>query len=200
MNKNSCLLPRIAIWLVPRHPEREILQALIADLAGGFSAPAFVPHATVFSCRRTTQQKELVLTAALARNCSPLTLHTEGISSRDRLTRALFVNLGPDKTLQRLRKSLQNGLPQTSANRFAPHVSLLYQFIPESVRVKLAGQVSLPFDEICFDQIWVVAIPETINGPENLTGWQTLLTCRLDSSARIDRIQGRVFAKIKSRL
>jgi len=115
------------------------------------------------------------------------------------LTRALFVNLCSDETLHWLRKSLQNDLPQTSADDFEPHISLLYQIVPVPDRVKLAEDISLPFDEICFDQIWAVAIQEAINGPENLTGWQTLLSCRLDSCAITDKIQVRALTKVKSR-
>ena len=188
MNKNACLLPRVAIWLVPRQPEREILQTLIAELAGRFSAPEFIPHATIYSCRRSTSQNELSVIAALARHCPPLTLRTAEIAFRNRLTRAFFVRLSSDKTLRWLRRSLQDELPQTSADDFEPHVSLLYQLLPVTDRAKLAKEIRFPFDEISFDQLWAVAIPETSNVPENLTGWQTLLSCRLASSAITDKI------------
>jgi hypothetical protein len=189
MNKNDCLLPRVAIWLVPRQPERDILQAVIAALADRFSAPEFVPHATIYSCRRSTPQTELAVTAALARHCPPLTLRTAGMTFTDRLTRAFFVRLSSGKTLQWLRKALQTELRQTSIEDFEPHLSLLYQVLPVSDRTQLIEKIRLPFDEIVFDQIWAVAIPETLNATENLTGWQTLLHCRLDSSAITDKIQ-----------
>ncbi len=195
MNRNACLLPRVAIWLVPRRQEREILQALIADLSDRFSAPEFVPHATIYSCRRSAEQNELAITAALARTCPPLTLGTEGMASRNRLTRALFVSLSSDTALKWLRKSLHSKLSNTPDEEFEPHVSLLYQLIPDPDRAKLAEETHLPFDEICFDQIWAVAIPEAIKVMENLTGWQTLLACRLDSSKKTDKIQVRAFAK-----
>jgi hypothetical protein len=195
LNNNNRLLPRVAIWLVPSQAEREILQALITDLAGRFSAPGFVPHATIYSCRRSSSQNELAVTAALARQCPPLTLCTAGMAISDRLTRAFFFRLGPDKMLQWLRTSLQDELSQTSADGFDPHISLLYQLLPVTDRAKLAGEIRLPFDEIRFDQLWAVAIPETINITENLTGWQTLLSCRLDSRANIDKIQVRAFAQ-----
>ena len=191
MNKSVCLLPRVAIWLVPKQPERELLQALIADLADRFCAPRFIPHATIYSCHRSSSQTELAVTAALARHCPPLTLSTSGIAFRNRLTRAFFIRLSSDKTLQWLRKSLQNELTQTPADDFEPHVSLLYQLLPVTDRAQLAEEIRLPFDEIRFDQLWAVAVPETINAAENLTGWQTLLTCRLDSSAITDKIQVR---------
>jgi hypothetical protein len=111
------------------------------------------------------------------------------------LTRALFVSLSSDKTLHWLRQSLQKELPQSSAGEFEPHLSLLYQLLPVTVRAKLAEEIILPFNTICFDQIRAVAIPETINVPEDLTGWQTLVSCRLDSSAITDKIQRSHFAQ-----
>lgn len=140
-------------------------------------------------------QDELAVTAAIGRDCAPLTLHTDGLASRDRLTRALFVRLRTDKKLQRLRESLQNELPQSPADDFEPHVSLLYQLLPVAGRARLAGEILLPLREIRFDQIWAVAIPETINAVENLSGWQTLLSCRLASGRITDKIQARTLAQ-----
>jgi hypothetical protein len=188
LNKNNCLLPRVAIWLVPRQPDCTILQTLIADLAGRFSAPEFIPHMTIYSCRRSLLQEELAVTAALARSCLPLTLSTNGLAFRDRLTQTLFVSLSSDKNLHWLRDSLQNKLPQTSIHNFEPHVSLLYQFLPGPVREKLTREIRLPLQEISFDQIRAVAIPETMDTTENLSGWQTLLSCRLASKTIVDTI------------
>ncbi len=188
MDNQGCLLPRVAFWLVPGQPERKILQDLIADLAGRFSAPEFIPHVTIYSCRRSVLQEELAIMAGLAGRCPLVTLRTDGLAFSDRLTHALFVKLNSAKTLRWLREALQNELPQASIHEFEPHVSLLYQFLPASVRARLAGEIKLPMHEICFDQIWAVAIPETIHSAENLSGWQTLLSCRLASSAIVDTI------------
>lgn len=188
MNKNNCLLPRVAIWLVPRQPDCAILQALIADLAGRFSSPEFIPHMTIFSCRRSSLQEELAITAALARSCPPLILRTNGLAFRDSLTQALFVRLRSDNKLYWLRDSLEDKLRQTSTHDFEPHVSLLYQFLPAPVREKLAREIRLPLQEINFDQIRAVAIPETIHTTENLSGWQTLLSCRLASTKIVGTI------------
>lgn len=188
MNKNNCLLPRAAIWLVPRQPDCAILQTLIADLAGRFSSPEFIPHMTIFSCRRSLLQEELAITAALARSCPPLTLRTNGLAFRDRLTQALFVRLRSDNKLDWLRGSLQNKLRQTSSHDFEPHVSLLYQLLPVPVCEKLTRDIRLPLQEINFDQVRAVAIPETIHTTENLSGWQTLLSCRLASTTIVGTI------------
>jgi hypothetical protein len=87
-----------------------------------------------------------------------------------------------------LRDSLQNKLPQASIHNFDPHVSLLYQFLPVPVREKLTREIRLPLQEISFDQIRAVAIPETMDTTENLSGWQTLLSCRLASKTIVDTI------------
>ena len=188
MNKNNCLLPRAAIWLIPRQPDCAILQTLISDLAGRFSSPEFIPHMTIFSCRRSLLQEELAITAAFARSCPPLTLRTNGLAFRDRLTQALFVRLRSDNKLDWLRGSMQNKLRQTSSHDFEPHVSLLYQLLPVPVREKLTRDIRLPLQEINFDQVRAVAIPETIHTTENLSGWQTLLSCRLASTTIVGTI------------
>jgi hypothetical protein len=126
-------------------------------------------------------QNELAVIETLGRDCPFLTLHTDGLASGNRLTRALFVRLRTDKKLQGLRESLQKELSQSPAEDFEPHVSLLYQLLPVADRANLAGEIMLPLREIRFDQIWAVAIPGTINAVENLSGWQTLLSCRLAS-------------------
>lgn len=188
MTNNNYLLPRVAIWLIPRQTDGAILEAMIADLAGRFSAPEFIPHMTLYSCRRSLSQNELTVTAELASLCPPLTLRTDGLVSTDRLTKALFVRLSLDKMLQWLRDSLQNEMPQTSAHDFEPHLSLLYQLIPVAVRERLVRETRFPLTEIGFDQIRAVAIPETIHTTENLSGWQTLLSCRLASDTIVSTI------------
>lgn len=198
MHKHARCLPRVAIWLVPREPERQILQNLIDGLASRFSAPSFVPHVTVYSCRRSSQHKELAVAAALAGRCPPLTLRPQGLACSARLTRACFVRLAYDETLQWLRTSLQEELPNRSADEFAPHLSLLYKLLPLADRVKLGEETSLPVRGILFDQIWAVTIPETITAAEHLSGWQTLFIGRLDKSQKTDKIQARGFTQRRS--
>jgi 2'-5' RNA ligase len=195
LNKIDRSLPRVAIWLVPGQPERAVLQHLIAGLAARFSAPRFIPHVTVYSCRRSSLQKELAATVALARQSPPPVLCTEGLVFGDRLTRACVVRLGADPALHRLRKSLHESLPQTPEEGFEPHLSLLYQLLTTADRATLAEEIRLPFREIVFDQIWAVAIPETLDTTENLSGWQPLLSCRLDSGKKNDKIQAGAFEK-----
>lgn len=182
MAQNGCFLPRFAVWLIPRQADRTILQELITDLAGRFCAPEFIPHVTIYSGHRSLLQDELAGIAALARRCPQLTLCTDGLASGDRLTRTLFVRLRWDKTLCCLRDLLQVELGQLAPHLFEPHVSLLYQCLPLQVRNKLTRQIILPLQEISFDQVRVVAIPEEIDTPDKLSGWQPLLSCRLASN------------------
>ncbi|MDH3453657.1 MAG: hypothetical protein OEL80_00815 [Desulfuromonadales bacterium] len=86
-------LPRVAFWLVPRLEERRKLQPIITELAGRFSAPAFVPHVTVYSCWRTAQRRELAVMAGLAASCRPIAMGQLGLACKDRLAQTLFVQL-----------------------------------------------------------------------------------------------------------
>lgn len=174
-------LPRVAFWLVPRRHDREKLQSHITSLALRYSAPIFVPHVTVYSCRRTLSQRELALAAGLARTCRPIVLNALGLSGKTRLSQTLFIRLQENAALLELNRSLHRGVEQPSNYKLDPHLSLLYQDIPVDVRETLTRDISVPLAKISFEELWAVAIPDQLNAIGDFDGWQNLLICRLDS-------------------
>lgn len=181
LRSTSKQLPRVAFWLVPQLEERKKLQSLIVELAERFSAPVFVPHVTVYSCWRTAQQRELAVIAGLAGNCQPITMALPGLAEKDRLTQTLFCELQKSVALTRLFHSLEEGLLPSAGRELEPHLSLLYQNLPASVREALVRETMIPLQEIRCDELWAVAIPGQLNAPDDFRGWQTLLIRRLDS-------------------
>lgn len=175
-------LPRVAFWLVPRLEDREKLQAIIVALAARFSAPAFVPHVTVCSCWRTVQQRELAVLAGLADCCQPITMRMLGLACKDRLTQTLFVQLQKNAAITRLHEMILASLSLPAGNEFEPHMSLLYQNFSVAVRETLVRENHLNMQKVRFDELWAVAIPGQLESLDNFVNWQTLLTCRLDSS------------------
>jgi hypothetical protein len=181
LRSTSKLLPRVAFWLVPQLEERKKLQSLIVELAERFSAPVFVPHVTVYSCWRSDQQRELAVIAGLADNCQPITMALLGLAEKDRLTQTLFCELQKSTALTRLSHSLGEGISRSAGHDLEPHLSLLYQNLPASVRETLVHETMIPLQEIRCDELWAVAIPGQLNAPDDFRGWQTLLIRRLDS-------------------
>lgn len=181
-------LPRVAFWLVPCCQEREVLQSLIADLARCFSAPVFVPHVTVYSCRRTPGQGELTVMAALAGSCRPVAARPAGLACTGRLTQALFARLKDIPEISGLSRALHAGVPLPSGYELMPHLSLLYQKLPASARETLVREVALCLPEIRFDTLWAVAIPEQLRNLGDLHGWRPLVISRLDSKGIVDTL------------
>lgn len=183
MSPDTGLLPRVAIWLVPQYPERRLLQERIRSLASRYSGPVFVPHMTLYSCHRTPQQQELAVLARIARSRSPLLFETEDYACGSSLTKAFYLRLMSSPAAEELQGALHRELPRPSTYQFEPHVSLLYQELSQSAQAELLQETRLRHEDIRFDQLWAVAIPERLRSAGNLSGWQTLLTCRLASEA-----------------
>lgn len=181
-------LPRVAFWLVPSRQERQTLQSQIVKLSDRFKAPVFVPHVTVYSCRRTPEQKELAVLAALAGSCQPFAVRPAGLACSDRLTQALSIRLPAHPSMVRLSRALHAQVAQPSAYHLAPHLSLLYRELAVGDQDILLREVPLCVAEISFDSLWAVAIPERISTWNDLYGWQPLLILRLDSGGIAGRL------------
>lgn len=188
LQRDAEMLPRIAFWLVPRAHDRAMLQSIIVSLAKRYAAPVFVPHVTVYSCKRTQEQRELLVMAGLARRCRPFEMQCLGLSGKDRLTQVLFVSLQKDASTVALSRSLHADVPQPSNYKFEPHLSLLYQNISADDRDPLVRDIQIPLRKIIFDELWAVAIPDRLETLDDLGGWQNLLICRLDSAPFPDTI------------
>lgn len=181
MQGNFEKLPRVAFWLVPQLIDRQKLEEHMASLAREFSSPQFVPHVTLYSCYRTPQQQELKLLARLAAGSKPVTLQAEGLCGKERLSQALYVDLKNDESSCHLYYAFAKGVTKPSEYIFDPHLSLLYQDLSVSERERVQSQLKIDLAEIRFDQLWAVAIPETLSVLKDFTNWQTLMICRLDS-------------------
>lgn len=185
---NCQLLPRVAFWLVPRRADRALLQALIGDLAAHFSAPLFLPHVTLYSCRRTAQMQEVAVMAALAASSRELVLRCEGLAGKDRLAQALYLKLSKSPAISALTQGLHANVPEPSGYLLQPHLSLLYQKLSPATRKALVAGISLSLGEVGFDELWAVAIPWQLREPADFRGWQPLLICRLASATIPDTI------------
>ena len=173
-------LSRVAFWLVPASDPRLSLQRLINQLSRRYGSPAFLPHMTIWSCERPQHSEIAGLLARLPGKTGVITLKTLGLDGADCLKRAFYLRLESNRPLQEFVERIQ-GLTSkwSTAYRLDPHLSLLYQVLPKSERLKLMDEFSLQPAEVCFDELRVVAIPRIISTPADLSGWQTLAIHRV---------------------
>jgi putative hydrolase of the HAD superfamily len=181
-------LPRVAFWLVPHRRERAALQSLINELARHFSAPVFVPHVTVYSCRRTPAQRELAVMAALAGTSRPVVTRPTELACSGRLTQTLFARLADNPAVDGLYRALHAEVPLPSDYQLNPHLSLLYQRLAAATRDTLVRETALCLSEIRLDSLWAVAIPEQLMTLEDLRDWQPLLISRLEPAQIVDTL------------
>jgi hypothetical protein len=179
LQKNNKYRQKVAYWLVPQWQQRQELQSLVVKLAERFAAPVFVPHLTVHSCRRSIQQHELEIMVNIACRYPAVTVPPEGIASTNSLARTLFIKFPEIAPLRSLFQRFHDLVPNQSVFEWVPHLSLLYQSLPASVRETLVRETSLPLQDILFDELWAVAIPEEIRILKDFKGWQPLVICRL---------------------
>lgn len=174
-------LNRVAFWLVPQRPGRMELSKVICGLAHKFSSPIFEPHVTVYSCLRSSEQTELKILAKLAQQRSSFVCQVTDICVTDRLTHALYLHLNAPSTAYQIYESFHHQVPKPSNYVFEPHLSLVYAHLNDFNQNDLIAKTIVAQRQICFDQLWAVAIPDKIQSMDDCVGWQTLLTCRLQS-------------------
>lgn len=174
-------LNRVAFWLVPHRPVRVELSKVIVRLSQKFSSPIFEPHVTVYSCLRSSGQTELNILAKLAQQRAPFVCQVTDISVSDRLTQALCLHLNAPSTAYQIYESFHHQVPRPSNYVFEPHLSLVYAHLNGINQNDLMAKTIVAQRDICFDQLWAVAIPDKIQSMDDCFGWQTLMTCRLQS-------------------
>ena len=86
-NESNALL---AYWIAPAEPAREFFVSTIARLATRFDAPLFEPHLTIYVSRKSDENPEEVLNAALA-GCKPFRLSDRVIQCSDEFAKTVFV-------------------------------------------------------------------------------------------------------------
>ena len=126
--------------------------------------------------------------AALARSNSALTLRSAGLASKESLTQCLFIRFHDNPAIYKFYKDLKDVDSCQSTFELYPHLSLLYQILPKLLREVLIRETTIPWQEIVFDELWAMAIPEKLRTLKDFVGWQHLLTSRLASEQNIGTI------------
>jgi 2'-5' RNA ligase len=152
------------IWLLPAQPSHTRLSSLIADLARRYDAPVFEPHLTLGRVSGPALPELRVPTGSI-------TLKSIGTFSSQVFTKTLFVRFAPDRALQALRSSLK-----MRAEKYDPHLSLLYCKLAPAELNQLRRSISLRLDRIRFDRFAVVRCPDPTTTKEDVEAWKYLNT------------------------
>ncbi|MCG2630964.1 hypothetical protein L6654_30480 [Bradyrhizobium sp. WYCCWR 13023] len=141
-----------SLWLMPCPEDEAFLASLIGELAARFGTPNFAPHLTLRGDTNATFEPLHEDARAAAAASQPFAEPIAGIETTQAFFRAFYVRFAVSAPLSRLKQRLD---PQ-EAERFMPHVSLLYGNLPEVVKApataefgqRLAGR-AITFDRIC---------------------------------------------------
>ena len=158
----------LTYWLLPAQPARGFFRETISRLAAEFDAPVFEPHLTLSIGPDSMEHAQRILRDVAV---APIELHVSGVHYTSKFTKTLFVRFDSTPALELLRNSL--GL-KLNAEPFDPHVSLLYENLPEEKQSQLAATVHLPFQEVRFDAIEVVRCRVPVTTAADVADWETI--------------------------
>ncbi len=161
----------IAYWLIPAEPTRQFLARIIGQLAARFDAPIFDPHLTVFVAPANARAPSDVV-----RETGPVrtALTAKGIHYSEQFTKTLFVRFEKSAALQELGDAIWKRSGAGERRVIDPHVSLLYQDLPELTKRELAESIQLPFHEVVFDSVRAMRCPSPTQTAHDVCAWETL--------------------------
>jgi 2'-5' RNA ligase len=165
----------ISVWLVPALPERETLRTVITELSGTFGAPAFDPHVTLYNADIPTENQADIMArlAEIAAEFANFELKSGEVQHTENFFKTVFIQIEPDKTLEKLQKAIAKPLKAHGDYDFDPHLSLIYKEMPDESKAALAQTVQTP-PYFGVDEIWVVTPGDLAAGWFAITHWQVI--------------------------
>lgn len=130
-----------SLWLLPEDEASVHLGQLIADLAGEYGGPTFLPHVTLLGHITGPDGVLIRRTEHLAERVPAMTLSFGGIGYRSQYYQALFVRITPSTPLRAAHTAARTLFPGVGVEPFQPHLSLLYGEYPEALKRRLAAKL-----------------------------------------------------------
>src|SRR5271170_3094855 len=143
------------LWLTPREPLRSALSTLIRGLARDLDAVEFEPHVTVF-CGRSSDAEAEINARAIAARFPPIELVADGLGYSDRFTKTLFVQFRDSAVAREMFDAARQGYALPSDYVFNPHLSLLYNNLPQARLKEIGGALKVPLGKYVFDRIQMI--------------------------------------------
>jgi hypothetical protein len=171
----------VAFWLLPGEPSMRVFARIVDELAHRYDAPRFLPHVTVH-VDRVVPHADLagVLEEAAAR-VRPFAMQAGPTGHSPLRFKALFLTLSGGAVVDlaaalaagvgRWRPEPAEGEPAPAAYRLEPHLSLLYQELPEAERAPLAARHCYDGESFYFDRIAAVTPAPAAQNLSRVADW-----------------------------
>ncbi len=133
------------LFLVPPEPVITELRIIIETLAKKYGGPVFLPHTTLLARIPRDDESAILEKARLvAKNLTPLTLTLKDFGEEESFFRAFFIKFAPSKELLLAHRQALDVFGIEDANKYLPHLSLLYGDFPLPVKDSIRASVTLP--------------------------------------------------------
>lgn len=131
---------RYALWLVPQNEAEQRFVSVIETLSSQHNCPRFAPHVTLVSGLADPEQDLIDKTENLAREMEQIPVTATGFAMEPYYFKSFYLKLDPSAALllayQRATQSFS-----TSAESYAPHVSLLYGSVARDTKIAMGNEV-----------------------------------------------------------
>ena len=171
----------IAYWLIPSAPRRNFFSTLITELAQRFDAPIFEPHLSIFVEPASDAHARRVI-REVAADFGQIRMSVVGVRFSEEFFKTVFVQFSVSAAVTQLSAAIQSRSVHAGAFHIDPHLSLIYKNMSPDDKNKLAGSLRLPFDEVMFDSVAAINVPNGAKTRAGVESWETVAERRLKST------------------
>lgn len=164
---------RISFWLLPDPPSSARLNASIQQLSALVQMSPFPAHLTLLSPWEASRDQLEAGLSDFTSDIKALVLNTNGLNHSQAFYRAIVIETESSPQLLSLRAALARQISWQLEGIYAPHLSLAYGHLPESLRIELLRTVQFP-SHIRFDRIRAIAPGDNSQGREDYAAWEIL--------------------------
>ena len=170
---------KISFWLIPSEEDRAFFQRIIDNLAQEYDAPSFTPHVTIYSGEYTADDNPAEIIEQSIKEVKNFSLKVEKLGYTEEFTKTLFVQFLPCVTLSKISETIHSSSSKPSNYLLNPHLSLIYRRLNETIKENLTSSLILNKSEVFFDEVKAISTPALIQAKEDVEGWQTICTRKL---------------------
>lgn len=167
----------VSFWLVPSEEDRAFFQEMINALAREHDAPRFVPHVTIYSGERSSDDnpREIIISSTQA--LRSITLEVDTVLYTEQFTKTLYVQFHPSTLLRSLSEQMKSLSAKPSEYVLNPHLSLMYKDMSADEKQRIAASIHMPRAEVSFSEVWAIASRGHTQTPKDVRRWDVV--CRL---------------------